>query len=170
MEGGETLVASGPVGGERSTLMASQNLNYIMQGDLGALDMSQKLLSPRPLFWLVGGFILLNLMLFAGRTIRGQMVGNAAQSRPKLALRSCMKTMDKLGAENDHEAFHAGLASAIFTYFGDKWGRAAQGISLEDVQDFFNRKSLDPELSKELVAGGGDLRVGAFYACFGGFS
>lgn len=151
VEGGEGLVASGPVGGERSPLMASQNLNYIMQGPLGPVDMSQKLRSPRPLFWVIGGFLLLNLMLFAGRKIRGQMLGSAAQSRPKLALKHCLKTLDQLGSEQDHEAFHAGLAGAIFAYFGDKWGRAAQGISLEDVQDFFNRKALDKTLTQSLV-------------------
>jgi len=151
VKGGEGLTASGPVGGDRAPLLASQNLNYIMQGPMGSRDMGQTLLSPRPLYWLAGAMLVLNLMVFAGRLVRAQLQGNLALSRPKLALKNCMKTMDRLGGESDHEAFHAGLSRAVFAYFGDKWGRKAQGISLEDIQEFFNRKAMDDSLTTPLV-------------------
>ena len=151
VKGGEGLTASGPVGGDRAPLLASQNLNYIMQGPMGARDMGQTLLSPRPLYWLAGAMLVLNLMVIAGRLMRAQLAGSLAQSRPKLALKNCLKTMDRLASESDHEAFHAGLSQAVFAYFGDKWGRAAQGISLEDILAFFNRKAMDESLTAPLV-------------------
>lgn len=151
VEGGEQLIASGPVGAERTALLASQNLNYIKQGPLGSLNMGQSLTSPRPLLWIIGGLVLLNLAVIASRVINRQLQSNRSGSKGKYALRNFQKQLELLGKEQDHEAFHAGLATAVFSYFADKWKRAAQGLSLEDIGDYFNRKELAPELLKDLT-------------------
>lgn len=151
VEGGQSLVATGPVGAERTQLMASQNLNYIKQGSLGMVDQRQKIMSPRPLLWLVGTFLLLNLGLFAGRIVAGHMRGAAAHSRPKLALKTFQKNLDQLVGSAQGDAFYAGIGTAIFGYFGDKWQRPPQGISLEDIASTFEKKAWPMDLVQELT-------------------
>ena len=139
-----------PVTGGDRPFVAEQNLSYIKLGDLNEEPGPAKLHPPKNLMWLAAGFIGLDLLVFLGLWTRNNLAGRRVELRPKYAWSNFRKRLAQLEKQNDNEAFHAGLSEAVLAYFGDKWERAGQGISLEFIHDRFHRDGLDDALYRKV--------------------
>jgi len=141
LEGGTT----GPVVKRGADMQ--QSLSYIKMGPLGSLDERERLISPDRLAQLGGAMVALNLLLFFGLLWHQRNLSRQANSRPKFAFRNYRRAVSRLRArDEDSEVFYAGLSRAIFDFFGDKWDRPGQGISLDTIGDRFRRDQISEDL------------------------
>lgn len=148
---GETLVG-GNTATEQSRIEAVQNLAFIKLDALGTLDQRTQSGNPMRLVWLAALLIAVNLLVLAGLLIRNRGQSRRAELRPRFAFRNYKKAAAKLNVKSeDGEAFYAALSRAVFDYFGDKWERPGQGISLDVIQDQFDRKSLGDGLFQQVA-------------------
>jgi len=146
LEGGTT----GPV--VRSGVDMKQSLSYIKMGELEDLDQRQELVAPRRLAQLGGGLLAMNAALFLVIFLRNRSMSRKASMRPRFALRNFKRATAKLRVrDEDSEAFYAGLSRAIFDYFGDKWERSGQGISLDLIADRFRHQGIDEALAARVT-------------------
>ena len=72
--------------------------------------------------------------------------------RPKFALKNFRRNVGRLKSDaKETEAFYAGLSQAILDYFGDRWERSGQGISLDMIRERFEKAGIADELYQRLV-------------------
>jgi len=138
-----------------SGFAAVQDLSFIKLGELGNPDASPKLIHPRATVYVAAGMAALNLLAWLIVFGRNQIQSRRANYRPRYALPRFRKAVAALRrrAENG-DAYYAGLSQAILDYFGDKWERAGQGLSVDYIQDRFDREGVDSEHGqriKELI-------------------
>ncbi len=130
--------------GARAGFAAERNLSFIKMGELAPLDANPKLIHPRGILFAAGGFAALNALAFLALLIRNQTLSRRASHRPKYALRQFKRNAARLRRQSENpDAFYAGLSEAILGYFGDKWGRAGQGLSLDYIHERFHRDGVD---------------------------
>ncbi|MDJ0835767.1 MAG: BatD family protein [Acidobacteriota bacterium] len=151
VEEGETLVG-GTTAVNQNTIDLKQSLSYIMLDNLENLDERRNLTPPGRLVQLGGGLLTLNLVVFLALFVRNRSLSRQANMRPRFALRNYKKAVSKLRVQDDAaDVFYAGLSQAILDYFGDKWERTGQGISLETIHEYFRRKDIDEALYQKVA-------------------
>ncbi|CAM2065594.1 Protein BatD [Sulfidibacter corallicola] len=131
------------VGRESGTILAEQNLNYIKLGDLGDISGKPKLQRPMLLVQTAAGFLVLDLLVFVGLLMRSRGQDHKNRFRSKYAWKNFQKAVGPLKSK-EGEPFYAGLADALLGYFGDKWDRPAQGISLEMIRNRLEKDGIEP--------------------------
>lgn len=139
---GSGAVISGNV--NTGTLVAEKDINFIMVGDLDPVDATAKPANPNTLLKVAGGFLAADLLLFLILFLRGQWAERLEGNRHTYALKNFRKNLGKLKSlGEDADAYYGGLSDAVLTYFGDKWDREGKGLSLETIQDRFERDGVD---------------------------
>jgi len=148
---GETLAEGGPLG-TRRMIVAEQNMSYIKLRELGPTDERLQLYSPSLLTKLAVSFLALDLLVFTGLFLRSRSQSRRTNMRPKFALKNYRRATQRLSTQSsDSELFYAGLSRAIFDYFGDKWERPGQGISLELIQEQLERAEVEPAIHQSVA-------------------
>ena len=130
-------------GATPETLMATEHLTFIKIGDLDAVQ-PRALPHPSRLIQVILAFAVLDLMVFLGLLLRQHNLSRQTHMRPKFALKNFRKAtagLRRFSAEG--ERYYGELSQAIFNYFGDKWERTGQGISLDYLGERFRRDQVD---------------------------
>lgn len=127
---------------ERGKIVAEQNLSYIKLGDLGSIEAKPEPSSPLILAQVTGAVLIADLLLFLGLSLRRRGMAFQQANRGRFAYKQFQKKLATL-KNTTGEAFYAGLQDAILAFFGDKWDRPAQGISLEVIRNAFERAGHD---------------------------
>jgi hypothetical protein len=65
--------------------------------------------------------------------------------------RTSLARLQREAAKMEAEFFFSQLSSALYSYFGDRLQRPAQGISLDFLEDELNRRKADPAIHRDLV-------------------
>ena len=137
---------------DKNRFMSEQNLSFIKLGELGKIDARLAMTHPRLLVQVVAGFCVLDFLIFLGLFLRNRAMENQKNHRPKFAIKNFRKALSKIkGESGDADRFFAGLSQAVLDYFGDKWDRQGQGISLEIIRDRFERDGIDATLIDEVT-------------------
>lgn len=133
------------------TLDLPQNLQYIKRDPL---QQGERKRANRPdlLAQVLVGFLLLDILVYMALFIREKSGQHRAGQRPAHAFKNFQRTVAKLKVNDDNpDAYYAALSQAIFNYFGDKWDRAGQGVSLDLIADRFHRANIDEGLLQKLT-------------------
>lgn len=134
------------------TLSAQENLQFIKLGPLEVLDARRQPQSPRWLMGIAGALVVLNILIFLGLATYRKQAEVRQQNRPKFAWKNFKRAIGRINAgSGDADAFYADLSGAFLNYFGDKWERRGQGISLEYIRERFHREQLDDALLERVT-------------------
>ncbi|CAM2009265.1 BatD family protein [Acanthopleuribacter pedis] len=138
-------------GRERGEIIAEQNLSYIKLGDLGEIGTTVRLTSPMVLAQLAGAVLFADLLLFLGLSLRHRGLAFRHANRGRFAYKQFLKQVSGL-SNKEGEAFYAGLHDAMMSFFGDKWDRPGQGLSLEIIRTTFEKKGYPTEGCEAVAA------------------
>ncbi len=150
--GDGTALTGGPLA-QSQLKMSDQSMHFIkLKG--GTSDHRLDPPNPIRIIQVAMVFVLLNVILLAFFAVRGRSAQRRVELRPKYAYRSFKTELSRLRAQSDKlesDIFFTRLSAALFSYFGDKWERPANGISLETIHDVFRLKNIDDPLYRQVV-------------------
>ena len=149
---GQGLAQSGPIQPEDRRLFAEQSLSFIKLGKLGALNATPNFFHPRILTQVAAGFLALDAVVFLGLFWWSRRLSRMVALRPKYAYSNFRRAVGRLrGKSKDSALFYASLSAAVLNYFGDKYERPGQGISLDFIREKFHRCQMDGGLYEKVV-------------------
>ncbi|PIE89746.1 MAG: hypothetical protein CR997_09320 [Acidobacteria bacterium] len=131
-----------------------ENLRYIDFEAEGWTHQEREYMKPDLLYLICGLGFLFNMSFLVIRKMRENWMGKQEELRPKLAFKEFKGQIKKLKKRiNDpNEVFHTDLSQAIMNYFGAKFMRSGQGISLDEIERELEKKSADQQLHRDLVS------------------
>lgn len=133
-------------------LISERHLNFIKLGDMGQLKVEPFRAPPSLLVQVAAGFLVLDLLAFLALFFRNRSLSRRQDLRPRYAMANFKKAVSRLRSRSDDtDTFYAGLSQAVFNYFGDKWERPGQGISLDLIRDRFHHASVDENLYQRVT-------------------
>ena len=146
---GEGAVISG---GNAGPLVAEKNINFIMVGDLDQVGKITQPSDPLNLVKLAVVFVILDLLVFFALLVQSQLAGRRSGQRHTYALKNFRRGLTKLkNVGEDADAYYGGLNQTVLAYFGDKWDREGQGLSLDAIRDRMDRAQVPDALYDKLA-------------------
>jgi len=152
----EVFSASGPAQSLQPGVQeVSQGMNYIDTSGFTRRSYASKL-HEDPLVWALQ--IVPLALLGAAYTLRRRRdyieghVQSVRKSRAGAAALRRLKKANKFVTQDQADALHAEVSAALRGFFGDKFGRSAAGLRLDEIQAELDSRHIDGEITQRVLA------------------
>ena len=129
-------------------------LRYIKLSAEGATEHVKLPAPPAILLKALLGFLAIDVLLATGVLIMRRRNQRSAAMRPKYAFKRFKRGVSKLCSQQsklDQDAYYSELSKTVMGYFGDKWERSGQGITLDEIQVNLDKHGCDPDVHGSVV-------------------
>lgn len=131
-----------------------ESLRYIKLTPRGAVNQARDLPRAAHLLTLIWTFLALDAVAALVVFVQRRRISRKDELRPRNAWRNFKRRLTLLRRKRkkmETDAFFAELSEAVLDYFGDKWQRPGQGISMDFVAETFSAKGVPEQHTEQVV-------------------